>query len=135
MEAFYPNDIVVTPDGRNQRLLAVAQGAATAWLIALDDKLALPRKVSYDWLLAECKAFDVSNKRPAASKSAGSLGSPLTSGSATPAMLALRDRAWERIEPLVTNEDIFEAATRARLLEKRAAELNCSENTLLLHVR
>jgi hypothetical protein len=135
MTAFYPNDIVVAPDGRNLRLLAVAPGGSTAWLIELGDKLALPQRLSYDWLLTDCSRLDPANKRPAAAKSQEPSGSLVTSGSATPAMLALRDRAWERIEPLVNDPGIFEPATRARLLERRAAELECSQNTLLLHVR
>lgn len=50
-------------------------------------------------------------------------------------MLRVRDIAMARIEPLVSTPTIFEPSSRARLLAVRAAEVNCSENTLLKDLR
>lgn len=119
------NDVVVTPADERLRLLHVLMPARKAWVIDVQERLALPRLVGYDWLAAQCKPLGSGRKAS---------GGP-TSSSATPAMLRVRDVAMARIEPLVSSPAIFEPSSRARLVAARAVEVMCSENTLLKDLR
>ncbi len=128
MNTLLLNDLVVMPDGLRHRILAVTNSGQDAWVIATEERCALPAKVSYTWLSANCKQVTPSDKATSAL---------VTTKSATASAKALkrRDVAWERIAPLVANARIFEPTARAQLLRQRARELACSENTLLLNLR
>lgn len=46
-----------------------------------------------------------------------------------------RDAAWARLEPLVTNSEIYSKETRFSLIKERASEVGCSVVTLLKDLR
>jgi len=124
MTLLYPNDIFEMPDGTLHRLLYVAEGGGMAWVIALKEKRALPVRIPYAHALT---------LTPTSKRLGGAISSPTLNPSR--ASEALRDRAWERIAPLVANTGIFESTTRGCLLRERASQTKCSQNTLLKDLR
>lgn len=122
----HPNEIVVLGDGRTHRVLWCDIEKNTAWTFELETPKALPRRLSYDVLTAtSSRPALASARQPAVALAIH----------ATPAMLKRRDTVMERIRPLLLHPDIFEPTKRGPMVEKRAAELGCSANTLLANLR
>lgn len=123
---FFRNAVVLRDDGTRHRVLRVdveddgEQGVA--WLIHLDSTLALPYEVPLEALRSEFREIAPENRTPAPAKSSTNTELAPFARTASPASIRLSQRAYERIEPLVDDPDIFVPSKRNQLLKQRAAE-------------
>ncbi|MYN47564.1 hypothetical protein GTP23_21180 [Pseudoduganella sp. FT93W] len=116
----FKNDIF-TFEGRRYRFLHADNYRGVAWVFALDDSNAWPISLP----LAVTQRFsgeDTHQVMPVPQPSQ--------------AMLSKRNKAFERIRPLVENlHEVYAAESRGPLVEYRAAELQCSKRTLYKDLR
>lgn len=110
----YQNEIF-NYKGAPHRLLYASVESNKAWIIALS-ATAWPTQVVWS---------DIDCELPISTKTTVEYAEPSF------AQQTKRDKAWERIAPLVTNVPyIFDAKHRGPLIENRAHALPCSERTL-----
>lgn len=126
-----PNLQVIDGDGGEQSL------TGSAWLILLEAPLALPYEVSYEDLQARFNKLPKKEAAPAPAKS--ELFTTVMTALPRPpskASLAVSDRAYQRIEPLVDHPDIFDPSKRHALLVERSKAANGgTPKTLLKDLR
>lgn len=116
----FRNDIFTHENDRYRFLHADAQ-RDIAWIISLDDTHAWP--VGLPYAIVQALSAD---EKPSTS-------SVLTP---TPAMVVRRDKAYERLRPIVSClTEVYDKATRGPLVEQRSRELGCSKTTIYSDLR
>lgn len=117
---FYQNDVMKIHDC-NYRVLCIERHLKRVWVINLEISGAFP----------ECMEWsDVWEGQHVETEDISAFSNP------TKARLAVRDKAWERIEPLTKNiPAIFHADVRGKLILERAKECGCTDRTLYHDLR
>lgn len=113
------NDVFIR-NGAMLRVLHIDAAADLAWVFPIADEKGLPRPIRYSALENEELLTGIATTLQA-QPSAAAIGRATI--------------AWTRIAPLVDNPAIFDVRTRNALIKARAAELKCSEQTLLKDLR
>ncbi len=121
-----PNDILVAPDGARFRLLAILVAEGQAYVFPLQGAKPTPQRRSLLQLQQLVDAGDWKVQEPVASAAPFKVSA---------AAIARRDKAWSLIEPLVNDPAILEPASRAFLVDTRAAACRVSRNRLWRHLR
>lgn len=114
-------------DGSVRRLLHADESRNLAVTIDVEDDAALPQIDSFAELSAADAKFNVRTQTESLQ--------PLTMERASTKAQKRANDAWTRIEPLVKNPDIYHRHSRYPLIQARAQEVGCSENTLLKDLR
>lgn len=130
---FMRNDVAVHNDGSRHRILlivneALSQDSSTlvlahAWLIRLDDPKALPYRIIFEDLIRDYKNRPKPKIAPA--RETTDLHQPFMAtlrAKPSAARLAVGNRAYERIEPLVNDPAILEPSFRNKLLIERCLQ-------------
>lgn len=115
-------------NGKLHAVISTDPAADIAYTIDVIARDALPQKHSHELLRQH--AVDAAEHGVARL-----LDRQAASNFASAASIALRDRAWVRIEVLVKDAMILEAGPRWRLVQARAHELHCAPTTLLRDLR
>jgi hypothetical protein len=123
----YRNDVIqISESGLRYRILALDPKSNTAWLFALGNPKAFP----------EPRALDELRQLESAKGLERATGGPeIFLNHLTERATARRNTAWLRIKPLVENPQILERKLRGALVNARARELGCSEQTLYAGLR
>ena len=144
-EGFFRNAILLRDDGTRHRLLRMVLGDDTlmaadgvpdgdAWLIYMDTNLALPYYLRASEVRAQFKPFEAKEATSDLAEPTAALMRAF-SKAMSPAAKRVADRAWARIEPLVTAPGIFEPSTRNALLKARSQDGGGSPKTMLKDLR
>lgn len=115
-----------TLSGQRYCLLTDVPTKNLAYIIALDDKNAMPEEIALNVLRSNASLCDYSTEQERLA---------CRSHKATTAQIERRDYAWKLIEPLVSNNSVLRKNSRWSLIAARAKELGCSHVTLLKHLR
>jgi len=118
----FRNDVFMD-SGHPTRLLSAF--ADQAWVIRLDDPKALPQQKATN---------ELNELEPISGKEVDPMNR-FQSGRASHKAVERRNKAWERIKPLIDNSAIFDPATRGPLVTARAEVLGCSKQTLMKDLR
>lgn len=119
----FRNDIFRDDKSALHRLLHTDPGTNTAWAINMQDEFAWPKE--YRWSdLSVLEAVPATELPSAIEK-------PRLASQVSAAQRKRANRAWERIEPLVTKiPDIFNPQIRSQLILERSREISCGRGTL-----
>ena len=144
----YRNDIFFLNGTRN-RLLHVVPSEDIAWVINIDDAKAWPRELSWNQI-AKLNSKDERVETPkdgddedegdgaleTVSQETSDQSTKPRKAAPTPAMLAVRDRAWLLLGDVskLTNP-IFDSEQRGTWVLERAQEIGCSVPTLYKYLR
>lgn len=120
------NDCFKTELGRRMRFLAADARTNTAWIYDLDNHLALPERI----LLTELQASELSGRIKIIQ-----VKNAIPANQGSEKARKRRDLAWNRIEPLLQDNAIFDADYRGSMIKDKAKELGCSPQTLLKDLR
>ena len=134
---FMRNAVLKHLDGTAHRLLSFEIEADQAWLIFLSGRTALPYSERYSELADTFVEQKANNEKPLRSKSIVETSLTALARAPSAARIALSDRAWARIEPLVDNPGLLDRHQRARLLREHAnrSPANGTPKTLLKDLR